>query len=120
VGAINVDGSNLITIELKKPLNSGDSAGGDVQWSVGNTHTLIIMWDSNGGGSDGGTRNHQGGFNGDKTVFINTEVIPEIQGLALFAVLVALAVAVIILRKRTKQYGTNETLLNHNNRKNAS
>ena len=103
VGAINVGGSNLVTIELKKPLNSGDTAGSDIEWTIGNTNTLIIMWDSNGGGSSGGTSGHTSGFGGDKTVFINTEVIPEIQGLALFAALVAIAVAVIILRKRTKQ-----------------
>ncbi len=103
VGAINVGGSNLITIELKKPLNSGDSEGSDIEWSVGNTHTLIIMWDSNGGGSSGGSSGHTGGFGGDRTVFINTEVIPEFQGLALFAILVILAISVIVLRKRIKQ-----------------
>ncbi len=103
VGAINVGGSNLITIELKKPLNSGDSAGSDIEWSVGNTHTFIIMWDSNGGGSSGGSSGHTGGYGGDRTVFINTEVIPEFQGLALFAILVILAILVIVLRKRTKQ-----------------
>ncbi len=103
VGAINVGGSNLITIELKKPLDSGDSAGDDIEWAVGNTHTLIIMWDSNGGGSSGGTRGHTSGSGGDRTVFINPDEIPEFQGLMLFVVLVALAISVIILRKRANQ-----------------
>ena len=33
VGAINVGTSNLVAIELKKPLSSGDSAGADIDWA---------------------------------------------------------------------------------------
>lgn len=114
VGAIHVGDSNLITIELKKPLDSGDSAGGDIEWSVGNTHTLIIMWDSNGGGSSGGSRSHTSGSGGDKTVLINTDEIPEFPGSTLIVVLIAITVWVLILKRRTG------ALVNYRDRKNAS
>ncbi len=58
-GAITVGTGNLATIEYKKPLNSGDSAGGDINWSVGSTYNLVIVWDSNGGGSSGGSTSHR-------------------------------------------------------------
>lgn len=58
-GFIKVDTGNLITIELKKPLNSGDGTGSDVNWAVGNTYGLVIAWDTNGGGSTGGAVNHK-------------------------------------------------------------
>jgi len=58
-GAINVGAGNLVTIELKKPLNSGDATGGDINWAVGSTYSLVIAWDTNGGGSSGGTTNHR-------------------------------------------------------------
>jgi len=58
-GAISVGAGNVVTIELKKPLNSGDTAGGDVNWAVGSTYSLVIAWDSNAGGSSGGTTSHR-------------------------------------------------------------
>lgn len=58
-GAINVGAGNVVSVELKKPLNSGDSAGGDITWAVGSTYSLVIAWDSNSGGSSGGTANHR-------------------------------------------------------------
>jgi len=58
-GAINVGSGNLVTVELKKPLNSGDTTGGDIAWTVGSTYSLVIAWDTNGGGSSGGTTNHK-------------------------------------------------------------
>jgi hypothetical protein len=58
-GAITVGTGNLVTVEIKKPLNSGDAAGADVAWTVGNTYGLVIAWDTNGGGSSGGTANHR-------------------------------------------------------------
>lgn len=58
-GAISIGTGNLVTVELKKPLNSGDTSGGDVNWVIGNTYSLVIAWDSNGGGSSGGTTNHK-------------------------------------------------------------
>jgi hypothetical protein len=114
VGAIRVGDSNLINVELKKPLDSGDSAGSDIEWSVDNTHTLIIMWDSNGGGSSGGSSSHMSGFDGDKTVLINMDEIPEFPGSTLIVVLIVITILVIILKRRIG------ALVNHRDRKNAS
>lgn len=99
VGAIRVGAANLITVELKKPLNSGDSAGNDVDWDVDNTYTLIIMWDSDGGGSSGGSSSHSSSSLRDRTVFINTNEIPEFSGLTLVVALIATAILIIILKK---------------------
>jgi hypothetical protein len=101
VGAINVGTSNLVTIELKKLLSSGDSVGADIDWTAGNTYMLIIRWDSNGGGSSGGDSSHLSGPARDRTVFINTEPIPEFSGLTLFVVLAAAAIIVVILRNKS-------------------
>jgi hypothetical protein len=59
VGAITVDSANLVTVEFKKPLNSSDSAGYDIAWTVGGTFYIVIAWDTNGGGSSGGNVNHK-------------------------------------------------------------
>lgn len=91
--------SNLVTVELKKPLNSGDSAGKDVAWSEDNTYTLVIMWDSDGGGSNGGSVSHNTRTPMARTVFINSNVIPEFSGLMFLAVLAAMAIAALILRR---------------------
>lgn len=61
VGAMTITAGNVVSIELKKPLNSGDTAGKDIAWTAGNTYTMVIAWDSNGGGSSGGTIDHTGG-----------------------------------------------------------
>lgn len=58
-GAISVGTGNLVTVELKKLLSSGDATGSDIAWTVGNTYSLVIAWDTNGGGSSGGTVNHR-------------------------------------------------------------
>jgi hypothetical protein len=100
VGAISEGDSNLITVELKKPLNSGDSAGNDIEWTVGKTYTLIIRWDSNGGGSSGGTTSHLSGSVRDRTILINLDEIPEFSGLTLFVSLIAFAIILIILKRR--------------------
>lgn len=69
-GAINVGAGNLVTIELKKPLSSGDTAGGDTTWIVGNTYSFVIAWDTNGGGSSGGTTNHRSSAPIARTILI--------------------------------------------------
>jgi len=98
VGAMSVGAGNLITIELKKPLNSGDSAGKDIAWTEGNEYSVVIAWDSDGGGSSGGTTSHRGGTTPSaKTVFINPmpPPIPEFPlGLGL---LMAIAPAISIV-----------------------
>jgi hypothetical protein len=99
-GAISVGASNIVTVELKKPLNSGDSIGEDMAWMEDNTYTMIIMWDSNGGGSSGGSASHSGGSATVRTVLINSKVIPEFPGLILAVVLVATAISAILLKKR--------------------
>lgn len=101
VGAIRLDNQNLVTVELKKPLKSGDSAGKDISWDLDTTYPLIIRWDSNGGGSSGGSRNHWNSPLEYRTIFINTNEIPEFSGLNILVVLVAMAILVIILNKKT-------------------
>ena len=101
IGAIQVGDSNLVTVELKKPLNSGDSAGNDIEWVAGNLYTLIIRWDSNGGGSSGGNSSHLSGSFEDRTILINMDEIPEFSGLTLFVVLIAFTIIVIILKRQS-------------------
>ncbi len=60
-GAMTVGATNVITIELVKPLSSNDTVGKDISWKIGGTYTMVIDWDSNGGGSSGGTIDHKGG-----------------------------------------------------------
>jgi cell division protein FtsL len=119
MGAISVGDSNFITVELKKPLSSGDSAGDDIEWTVDNTYTLVIRWDSNGGGSSGGGSSHLSGSVEHRTVFINTNEIPEFSVLSLLIVLTLTAILVIILKRRTDLQISKKALLNHTDRKNA-
>jgi len=102
-GAMTVSASNLVTVELKKPLNSEDSAGKDVAWSEDNTYALLIMWDSNGDGSSGGSVSHNTGTPTARTVFINPNVIPEFSGLMFLAVLGAMAIVTFILKRRRQK-----------------
>jgi hypothetical protein len=99
-GAIIVDSSNLVTAELKKPLNSGDSDGKDMAWAEDNTYAMIIMWDSNGGGSSGGSVGHSSRSATERTILINSNVIPEYSGLIFATILIATAISAILLRKR--------------------
>jgi hypothetical protein len=61
VGAMGVGAGNVVTLELKKPLNSGDTAGKDIAWTAGNVYSMVIVWDTDGGGSSGGNADHAGG-----------------------------------------------------------
>jgi hypothetical protein len=99
-GAITVDSSNLVTVELKKPLNSGDSAGKDMVWTEDNTYAMIIMWDSNGGGSSGGSVSHSNGPKTERTILINSKVIPEFPGLIFATILAATTISAIFLKRR--------------------
>jgi len=71
VGAISVDSGNLVTVELKKPLSSGDSAGSDIAWTVGGTYNIVIAWDTNGGGSSGGNISHRSATPLARTILIS-------------------------------------------------
>jgi spore coat protein U-like protein len=75
-GAIEISNSNTVTIELKKPLNTQDSDGRDIQWSENNTYAIIIMWDSNGGGSSGGNTGHTANSPNIKTIYLEPQTIP--------------------------------------------
>ena len=57
-GALNVTSQNVVTVELKKPLNSGDIAGNDINWAQNQTQTLVVIWNSDNFGSSGGTTSH--------------------------------------------------------------
>jgi len=99
-GAMTIDSSNLVTVELKKPLSSGDSDGKDVVWTEGSTYALIIMWNSNLYGSSGGSVNHADGPLADRTIFINSNAIPEFPGLMFIILLVATAASAFLLKRR--------------------
>lgn len=99
-GAMTVDNSNIVIVELKKPLNSGDSDGKDTVWTEGSTYALIIMWNSNSYGSSGGSVTHSEGSLTNRSIFINSNPIPEFPGLIFTAILVVTAIIAFLLRKR--------------------
>ena len=99
-GAMTIDSSNLVTVELKKPLSSGDSDGEDMAWMEDNTYALIIMWNSNLYGASGGSATHSSGTPMERTMLINSSVIPELPGLMFAPVLVATAISAILLKRR--------------------
>ena len=81
-GAINVTAQNVVTIELKKPLNSSDTAGKDINWAQNETQKLTMIWDSNGRGSSGGSTNHYGSdatvdTANVRTLLINPNSLPQ-------------------------------------------
>jgi len=108
-GAITVDSSYTVTVELKKTLNSSDTAGNDINWKLGENHTLVIIWDSNGFGSSGGTASHSSrgtalGTATVRSVLINSnqkpagaaDGQPEIPALTYVVTLVAVISLVVI------------------------
>jgi hypothetical protein len=105
-GAIAVGSSNLVTVELKKPLSSGDSAGKDIARTEDNTYALIIMWNSNLFGSSGGSITHGGTQPTQRTVLINSNAIPEFPGLIFAIILVATVISAIFLRRRMDKQPT--------------
>jgi hypothetical protein len=100
VGAIEVGTSNLVTIELKKPLSSGDSVGADIDWNVEESYNLIILWDSNGGGSEGGSSDHTGSSLLNRTIFINPNMIPEFSAITVFVAIFVITISVLILKRK--------------------
>lgn len=82
IGALNITPQNVVSVELKKPLNSGDTAGKDINWAMNETKTMVMIWDSNGRGSSGGNTNHYGnGATVDtpkvRTLVINSNTLSE-------------------------------------------
>lgn len=112
VGAIVVGGGNVTTIELKKPLNSGDTAGKDINWAPLSENKMVIAWDSNGGGSSGGTANHRAGSTPtSRTIRINTQAVSEFSTLALGAsLLVVTVIAVYLARKKMSKTRPDQKL----------
>jgi len=124
-GAINVTAQNLVTIELRKPLNSGDTAGKDINWAQNGTQTLVMIWDSNGRGSSGGTTNHYGNSAVldtaiVRTLLINSSSMPQggnpiltnadTTTIAILAVALVVAVVVVIVGVRwVRKRGTKKT-----------
>ena len=77
-GALNVTSQNIVTLELKKPLNSGDTAGNDINWTQNETKTLIIVWNSNTYGSSGGTTSHFFiNIATVRTLLVNSNTLPQ-------------------------------------------
>jgi hypothetical protein len=76
-GAIDISTSNTVTIELKKPLNTQDNDGKDIQWSEDNTYALIVMWDSDGGGSSSGSTSHTANSPKPKTIYLEPQTTPS-------------------------------------------
>ncbi len=77
IGAIEISNSNIVTIELKKPLNTQDLDGKDIQWLDNNYYAAIIMWDSNGGGSGGGNTSHTANSPNIKTIYVEPQTSPS-------------------------------------------
>jgi len=102
VGAISVNASNAVVVELKKPLNIGDTAGKDINWTQACSYPMVIMWDSNGGGSSGGSVNHAGGTPTVKTLFVSPEANP-VPEFPTSTVLVIAAVAMVFVAVVTKR-----------------
>jgi len=102
VGAISVNASNAVVVELKKPLSSGDTAGKDFNWTQACSYPMVIMWDSDGGGSSGGSVNHAYGAHTTKTIFVSSETNP-IPEFPTSAVLVIAALAVVFVAVATKR-----------------
>ena len=101
VGAMVVDAGNVVTIELKKPLNSGDTAGKDINWAPLSINNIVVDWDSNGGGSSGGSANHRGGSTPTgRKVRINTVAVTEFATLTLVAALLVLTVLAVFIAKK--------------------
>jgi hypothetical protein len=98
VGAISVSSSNVTIVELKKPLNSGDTVGKDIAWSLGNTYAVMIMWNTSGEGSSGGSTTHyqQGGTRTANTLLVSSNKGSDFTSFILIAVL-AIIVAVIVV-----------------------
>jgi len=98
-GAISVNGSNFVTVELKKPLNSGDTAGKDINWTVGNSYSFLIEWDSNGDGSSGGTTNHSTQTATSRTLLLSANPIPEFPSSTLLLIVLTAIISMISLAK---------------------
>ena len=99
IGAIIVSDSNVVSIELKKPLSSGDS--GDIDWVVGESYPIILIWDSDGGGSNGGSSNHQSGSDATMSIFLDPNLIPEFSELAIYISLIVFTSTLVVYKRKS-------------------
>ena len=100
VGAISLNASNVTTVELKKPLKSGDSVGKDIEWLESETHTFILIWNSNLNGASEGNVTHTEGLLEEKTVFLASTTIPEFSGIFFTILLVAITISVLMINRK--------------------
>ncbi len=108
IGAISVNASNLVVVELKKPLNSRDAAGRDLNWTIGASYPLVIMWDSEGLGSGGGSTDHTIGTHTTRTILINSDTnpIPEFPNSIVILFTIGLIIPATVFAKKwaTRQH----------------
>ncbi|MFB3887923.1 MAG: hypothetical protein ACE14S_00405 [Candidatus Bathyarchaeia archaeon] len=102
-GVINVNASKFVIVELKKPLNSGDAEGKDIGWAQGDIGTISIFWDSDGGGSSGGSASHMSANPSSKTVLISADPVPEFPSIILALALMALVLPTAVIARRLQK-----------------
>jgi hypothetical protein len=102
-GAIIVNASKFVFVELKKPLNSGDAEGKDIGWGNDSNGNIQIFWDSDGGGSSGGIANHAAGTQSQRTMRINSQPVPEFTNLTLVLCMAVIVIPAIMLKKRQQK-----------------
>lgn len=75
VGAMDISMST-VTLEFKKPLNTQDEDGRDIEWSPDNSYDIIVMWDSDGNGSSGGSTSHTSTNPKPKSTYLEATTTP--------------------------------------------
>ena len=101
VGAININGSNFVTVELKKPLNSGDTAENAINWTLGHSYGFLMEWNSNGEGSSGGSTSHTGHAPTPRTISLEVNPVPEFPSTTLlFVALIGVASLILTAKWR--------------------
>ncbi len=101
-GAMTVNQSNFVTIELKKPLSCGDTAGKDINWTVDNTYSFLAVWDSNGSGSSGGSADHSLVVPNRKTILLSANPVPEFPSAITLLIALVTVASMLLLAKRRK------------------
>jgi hypothetical protein len=101
-GAVTVNASKFVSLELKKPLSCSDTSGKDVSWSEGKTYSMLMTWDTNGGGSSGGATNHVAQAPVAQTILISSNSIPEFPYPILTLGVLVAGVSLVFLTQRKK------------------
>ena len=98
-GAIHVSSSNVVSVELYKPLRSDDS--NDIDWVTGETYSLVLIWDSDGGGSDGGSADHKSASDTNMSITLDPNLIPEFSEIAVYVSLIAFTCALVFFKRKS-------------------